>query len=81
MVLILQRIESKIPVILMGETGCGKTSLLKMLSVLLNKGKEKMKTLNIHAGTSEQNIIDFITDVEKKIIIENEKELEEEMKI
>ena len=81
MVLILQRIESKIPVILMGETGCGKTSLLKMLSVLLNKGKEKMKTLNIHAGTSEQDIIDFITDAEKKIIIENEKELEEEMKI
>ena len=81
MVLILQRIESKIPVILMGETGCGKTSLLKMLSVLLNKGKEKMKTLNIHAGTSEEDIIDFIKDVEKNIIIENEKELEEEMKL
>ena len=80
MVLILQRIESKIPVILMGETGCGKTSLLKMLSVLKNKGKEKMKTLNIHAGTSEQDIIDFIKDLEKTILVENEKELEEVIK-
>ena len=48
----------------MGETGCGKTCLLKMLSIFMNKGYEKMKTLNIHAGTNEEDIIacyfDFI---------------------
>jgi len=53
MILILLRIRSNIPVIMMGETGCGKTSLIRMLSRLLNEGShKKMKVLNIHAGTS-----------------------------
>ena len=36
-VIILKKIKASIPVILMGETGCGKTSLLKMLSIFMNK--------------------------------------------
>ena len=36
MVLILLRIRSRIPVIMMGETGCGKTSLIRKLSEMLN---------------------------------------------
>ena len=35
MILILYRIIAKIPVIIMGETGCGKTSLIKKLNQLL----------------------------------------------
>ena len=66
MVLILLRIRSNIPVIMMGETGCGKTSLIRKLSELKNDGNaDKMKILNIHAGTTDQDIIDFI---EKKVI-------------
>ena len=36
-VLILMRIRMNIPVILMGETGCGKTKLIEMASQLINK--------------------------------------------
>ena len=32
-----------IPVILMGETGCGKTALLKKLNQLLTNGKRNIK--------------------------------------
>ena len=61
-VIILMKIKASIPVILMGETGCGKTSLLKMLSIFMNKGSEKMKTLNVHAGTNEEDIINFMNE-------------------
>ena len=38
MILILLRIRENIPVIMMGETGCGKTSLIRKLSELINNG-------------------------------------------
>ena len=61
MIFILMRIKSNVPVIMMGETGCGKTALIRKLSELMNNGEtDKMKILNIHAGTSDQEIIDFI---------------------
>ena len=47
MVLILLRIRENIPIIMMGETGCGKTSLIRKLSELINNGESKMKILNI----------------------------------
>ena len=63
MVLILLRIRSNIPVIMMGETGCGKTSLIRKLSEMKNEGdKTKMKILNIHAGTNDDDIIKFINE-------------------
>ena len=69
MVLILIRIRSNIPVIMMGETGCGKTSLIRKLSELKNDGNaDKMQILNIHAGTNDKDIIDFVT---KKVIPES----------
>ena len=40
MILILFRIFTNIPVILMGETGCGKTGLIKQLMKMLNKDKD-----------------------------------------
>ena len=46
---------------MMGETGCGKTSLIRKLSQMLNNGSTKqMKILNIHAGTTDKDIIKFI---------------------
>ena len=57
MILILMRTRCRIPVILMGETGCGKTALLRTLATL--KGYP-MYVLNIHAGIIDQEIIDFM---------------------
>ena len=82
MVLILLRLRSNIPVIMMGETGCGKTSLIKKLSELKNNGDErKMKSLNIHAGMVDEDIIDFIHQhviPEALEIKEYEKKMKEE---
>ena len=69
MVRILLNIEAKIPVILMGETGVGKTKLIEVLSELYGNGKCIWRTLQIHAGITDQEIIDFID----KIIEENKK--------
>ena len=85
MVLILLRIRSNIPVIMMGETGCGKTSLIRKLSELKNNGNpKKMRIKNIHAGTNDTDIINFITkDVipfAEEISYKNKKERESHAK-
>ena len=63
MVRILLNIEAKIPVILMGETGVGKTKLLEMLATLYGKGNLHWHRLQIHAGTTDKKIVDFIEKV------------------
>ena len=74
MVLILIRIRSNVPVIMMGETGCGKTALIRKLAELKDNGSyDKMKILNIHAGTTDNDIIKFINS-----IIPQARKLEEE---
>ena len=50
MALIYLRLVSKIPVILMGETGIGKTALVDLLAEIMDCGFHK---LNIHAGVTE----------------------------
>ena len=76
MVRILLNIEAKIPVILMGETGVGKTKLLEMLTRLYGKGTCYMKKLQIHAGITDQHIVSFIDEVTEEVIEEKrEKEL------
>ena len=66
MVLIIYRIVANIPVILMGETGCGKTSLIRELNKLLNDGKENLEFINIHPGVTED-------DLKERMAIINEK--------
>ena len=66
MVRILLNIEAKIPLVLMGETGVGKTKLLEMLSKLYGKGEQKWHRLQIHAGTTDKDIVDFIENVIEK---------------
>jgi energy-coupling factor transporter ATP-binding protein EcfA2 len=66
MILILLRIRENIPIIMMGETGCGKTSLIRKLSELINNGESKMKILNIHAGITDKEIYDFLNHKEKE---------------
>ena len=57
MALIVLRIRAKIPIILMGETGIGKTALVKLLTSIMDL---KFDTLNIHAGINEDEIINFV---------------------
>ena len=73
MVRILLNIESKIPVILIGETGVGKTKLLEMLATLYGKGKCRWKKLQIHAGITDEKIIAFIDEINEEIEKKGEK--------
>ena len=65
MLLVLFLIREKIPVIMMGETGCGKTSLIIKLNQLLNDGETKIKKLDIHFETSNETIVSFIKEVKE----------------
>ena len=69
-VLIFMRIRAKIPIIMMGETGCGKTSLIEMASKLVNYNNNEnvtLKKLNIHAGISDKDIIEFFDKINDEI--------------
>ena len=63
MVLILLRVRASVPVIIMGETGCGKTSLVRYLSKTCGV---QFCIFNTHAGISEKEITAFITKKESK---------------
>ena len=79
MLLILLKIRENVPVIMMGETGCGKTSLIRKLDELLNNGEDKMKILNIHSGITNEKISEFLfskQEFNQMSIIDEAKELE-----
>ena len=65
MVLILLRIRANIPVIIMGETGCGKTSLVRYLAKTCDV---PVHVLNFHAGVTESQIINFVEDIKKEAL-------------
>ncbi|XP_041073022.1 E3 ubiquitin-protein ligase rnf213-alpha-like isoform X2 [Carcharodon carcharias] len=72
MLAIHMRFRCEIPVIIMGETGCGKTRLIKFLCDL-QKGKhntETMKLVKVHGGTTAATIYAKIREAEK-LAIEN----------
>jgi midasin (ATPase involved in ribosome maturation) len=43
MILLIYRIKANVPVIIMGDTGCGKTMLITKLNKLLNNGEKKCR--------------------------------------
>ena len=57
MVQILIRLRTGIPVLIMGETGCGKTSLINAIAEINNY---KMLPFNIHAGVTDNEIVQFM---------------------
>ena len=79
MILIYFRIKSDLPVVLMGETGCGKTSLIKMLSLIINRGKDKLKIMNMHGGIKDKDIINFIKNCEKESREEKKEDIQKEI--
>ena len=69
MILILFRLYANIPVILQGETGCGKTELIKILCKLLNKDEESQNLFikNINPDVKENEIIELIEMAKENI--------------
>lgn len=51
--LLYLRLKARIPVIIVGETGVGKTVLLNILNFLIGG---RVSTLAVHAGTKESDI-------------------------
>ena len=60
MVLILLRMQASMPVVVMGETGCGKTSLIRRLAQICDTDLE---IFGIHAGITDLNIVKKIQAV------------------
>ena len=63
MILLIYRIKANVPVIIMGETGCGKTSLIKILSQITNNGEELVKTININPAITDEEIINKMNEM------------------
>ncbi|XP_010872579.2 E3 ubiquitin-protein ligase rnf213-alpha isoform X2 [Esox lucius] len=66
MLAIHMRFRCGIPVIIMGETGCGKTRLVKFLCELRRSGvaTENMKLVKVHGGTSSDMIYTKVREAE-----------------
>ncbi|CAG8741966.1 13224_t:CDS:2, partial [Dentiscutata heterogama] len=57
MALILLRARANIPVVICGEAGCGKTSLIGFLAAVV---EVKFRVLSLHAGVQEDQIHEFM---------------------
>ncbi|KAM4740057.1 E3 ubiquitin-protein ligase rnf213-alpha-like [Anableps anableps] len=66
MMAIHMRFRCGIPVIIMGETGCGKTRLIKFMCELRRCGAtaENMKLVKVHGGTTSGMIHDKVVEAE-----------------
>ncbi|XP_035510465.1 E3 ubiquitin-protein ligase rnf213-alpha [Morone saxatilis] len=66
MLAIHMRFRCGIPVIIMGETGCGKTRLIKFLCELRRSGvaTENMKLVKVHGGTTSEMIYSKVREAE-----------------
>ncbi|CAF3944692.1 unnamed protein product, partial [Rotaria sordida] len=58
MLLIYMRVQSGIPVLIMGETGCGKTALIQFLCHKILD--DELEVFHIHAGVSLDKIIETV---------------------
>ncbi|RIA84473.1 hypothetical protein C1645_742305 [Glomus cerebriforme] len=63
MALILLRARANIPVIVCGEAGCGKTSLIGFLAKVV---EVEFHALNLHAGVTEDAILHFMRESQEK---------------
>jgi len=75
MALLLYRIKANVPVIIMGETGCGKTALITKLNQILNNGHKKIETINIHPGINDEKLCEIMEKKDEKAKIQENQEL------
>uniref|UniRef100_UPI0040389A17 E3 ubiquitin-protein ligase RNF213-like n=1 Tax=Callospermophilus lateralis TaxID=76772 RepID=UPI0040389A17 len=68
------RFRCGIPVIIMGETGCGKTRLIKFLCDLWRAGTqtETMKLVKVHGGTTTAMIHSKVLEAEKTALYDKD---------
>ena len=74
MILLFYRIKANVPVIIMGETGCGKTVLITKLNQILNNGEILVKIIKIHPWTTEDDICNKMEEMEEEAKKNKEKE-------
>lgn len=67
--LIIQRTRLRIPVICMGETGCGKTYMIKYISKVLLR-VHRFVHVTLHAGYSETHLQEFLQGIVLKTRID-----------
>jgi energy-coupling factor transporter ATP-binding protein EcfA2 len=72
MVLLVYRIKANVPVIIMGEKGCGKTALITKLNQLLNNGKTTVEIINIHPGINDKKLCKIMDEIDEKARKQNE---------
>ena len=72
---IYMRFRCNIPVVIMGETGCGKTRLIEYLCNIMARGEnvENKKFVKVHGGVTMQDIVQSIEDAEKLAIANTRK--------
>ncbi|KAK7926008.1 hypothetical protein WMY93_008318 [Mugilogobius chulae] len=65
------RFRCGIPVIIMGETGCGKTRLIKFLCELRKSGEttENLKLVKVHGGTTSSMVYAKVKEAERMATI------------
>lgn len=61
--MILQRTRVSEPVVIMGETGCGKTYLVKYIAEVLFKNYALFRQFTFHNGVEEREFIFFMADL------------------
>ena len=61
---ILMRFRCNIPVVVMGETGCGKTRLIQFMCAL-QAGANNLLILKVHGGTTERDVICKVEEAEE----------------
>ncbi|CAG2194993.1 RNF213 [Mytilus edulis] len=73
MLAVYMRFKCEIPVLIMGETGCGKTRLIQFMCALQATEAERISStafeniviMKIHGGTTTRDIIEKVTQAEK----------------
>ncbi|ETO05189.1 hypothetical protein RFI_32210 [Reticulomyxa filosa] len=83
MIAIYLRIQSNTPIILMGETGCGKTSLIKYLAKVANVS---LQAIDVHGGFGRHDLRNIVKacvnkweEDGKRIAMEEEEERKKKM--
>jgi chromosomal replication initiation ATPase DnaA len=61
--MVIQKARVREPVILMGETGCGKTYLVKYIAEVIFQKRAQFHQLTFHYGKKEEELIEFMTKV------------------